>query len=867
MLLSVNQRLARHFNSRFQIVQSAGDALWWETPSILPIRAWLHQLHDEALAQGVSSRVRLPELLRRRHWHRAIDADKRVQLLDTAAATVAAEQAWQLSNAWYCLNDESQYLSDDQFAWQRWRQHYIDLCNEQSVLDDSMLADHLVELIRAGQLGDCLPSEIYLAGFLRITPQQQTLFDALRAVGVRVEAIAVSSPVVPDTRRYVDDSDELFGIAHAVKARLADDKYQSLGVVIPELAKLRGEVTRAFDAVFFPGLSPQEIALTGRPYDISLGTPLNDQSVVRTALMLITLLIEELPARDVSALLMSPYLVGAVAEAGVREKLDRRLREQRVRRIGAEDLLKQLSGGTKLASALRDVLKKRRMKRASPTEWARRFSRWLNGLGWPGSSYGSEEHQAIMAFNECLDELQMIDEGQILSASQVLGELRELLRSRIFQAETPPGVPIQIMGRLESHGIRFDALWITGLDADQWPPSANPTPFLSIAEQKACGIPEASATARFALAEDEFRLWCSSATNVTISCASQREGKELVSASLPDVGLIPSDQAVELPGTIDEVSLVELIRQSAQLSRIEDFFGPPLPRGTKARGGASLFQDQAKCPFRAFARHRLSIRPLEEAGLGLDPRQHGNLLHKAMEVFWTNVRSQERLFAMDETECDEAVVSAIDTAIADEKISSSMAALERPRLKRLILEWLTLSESKREPFTVLETELAMEIEHGGVKMNVTLDRIDEVDGSHVVIDYKTGAGNTALPWGNERIENPQLPLYVLTDENIRGASFAQVVRHNYAFKGIAEDDSKLPKVSVSVRGSEINDWVAWRNHWQGALDIVAKEVRDGLAIVKPMKNACDYCDLKPLCRIDTPTQDPLDEGAREESVT
>ena len=196
-----------------------------------------------------------------------------------------------------------------------------------------------------------------------------------------------------------------------------------------------------------------------------------------------------------------------------------------------------------------------------------------------------------------------------------------------------------------------------------------------------------------------------------------------------------------------------------------------------------------------------------------------------------------------------------------------MAALERPRLKRLILEWLTLSESKREPFTVLETELAMEIEHGGVKMNVTLDRIDEVDGSHVVIDYKTGAGNTALPWGNERIENPQLPLYVLTDENIRGASFAQVVRHNYAFKGIAEDDSKLPKVSVSVRGSEINDWVAWRNHWQGALDIVAKEVRDGLAIVKPMKNACDYCDLKPLCRIDTPTQDPLDEGAREESVT
>ena len=868
VLLSVNQRLARHFNSRYQSIQSAGDALWWETPSILPIRAWLHQLHDEALAQGVSSRVRLPELLRHRHWRRAIDADKRVQLLDTAAAAVAAEQAWQLSNAWHCVNDESQYLSDDQFAWQRWRRHYIDMCNEQSLLDDSMLADHLVELIRAGHLGDCLPSRICLAGFLRVTPQQQTFFDTLRAAGVRIESIPMSSPVVPDTRRYVDDSDELFGIARAVKVRLGDDMGQSLGVVIPELAKLRSEVTRAFDAVFFPGLSPQEIALTGRPYDISLGTPLNDQSVVRTALMLITLLIDELPARDMSALLVSPYLVGATAEASAREKLDRKLREQRVRRIGADDLLAQLSGGSKLAAALRDVLKKRRMKRTSPTEWARRFSRWLHGLGWPGSAYGSEEHQAIMAFNECLDELQMIDEGQVLSASQVLGELRDLSRNRVFQAETPPGVPIQIMGRLESHGIQFDALWIAGLDADQWPPSANPTPFLSIAAQKACGIPEASATTRLALAEDEFRLWCSSATNVMISCASQREGKELVSASLPDIGLINSDHAEEPLANFDDMNLVDLIRQSAQLTRVEDFFGPPLPRGSKARGGASLFQDQAKCPFRAFARHRLAIRPLEEAGLGLDPRQHGNLLHKAMEVFWADVRSQERLFAMDETECDEAVVSAIDEAIAEEKISSSMAALERPRLKRLILEWLTLSESKREPFTVLETEVAMEIEHGGVKMNVTLDRIDEIEGSRVVIDYKTGAGNTALPWGDERIENPQLPLYVLTDDSIRGASFAQVVRHNHAFKGIAEDDSKLPKVSVSVRGSEINDWAAWRNHWQNALDIVAKEVRDGLATVQPMKNACDYCDLKPLCRIDVDAEDPVNEDSHaQESVT
>ncbi len=868
VLLSVNQRLARHFNRRFQIAQSSRDEPWWETPSILPIRAWLHQLHDEALAQGVSTHVRLPELLRHRHWRRAIEADKRLQLLDPAAAAVAAEQAWQLSNAWHCKNDEDQYLSDDQFAWQRWRQAYVDICTDTSLLDDSMLADHIVELLHQGHLVECLPSELWLAGFLRTTPQQQLLIDTLRAVGVLVESVPLGTPVVPESLQYIDDSDELFGIARAVKARLSDDMQQSLGVVIPELAKLRGEVTRAFDSVFFPGLSPREIALTGRPYDVSLGTPLSDQSAVRTALMMITIVIDEIPARDVSALLMSPYLVGAKSEAALREKLDRKLRERRVRRLGADELLKQIPAGSDLGRAFRDALKKLRLKHASSTEWARRFSRLLNELGWPGNSYGSEEHQAIMAFNECLDELQLIDEGQLLSSKQALDELRDLSRNRVFQAETPDSVPIQIMGRLESHGIRFDALWVAGLDADQWPPSGNPSPFLSIAAQKACGIPEASAASRLALAEDEYRLWCASAAIVTVSCAAQRDGKDLVPALLPGDNAMKVDSVDEPLGAVDDMNLVDIIRHSAQVVRIEDFFGPALPRGSKARGGASLFQDQAKCPFRAFARHRLAIRPLEEAGLGLDPRQHGNLLHKAMEIFWTDVRSQERLLAMDEVECDVAITKAIDESIAAEQINGPMAELEKPRLKRLILEWLTLTESKREPFTVLETELEMEIEHGGVTMNVTLDRIDEINGSRVVIDYKTGAGNTALPWGNDRIENPQLPLYVLTDESIRGASFAQVVRHNYGFKGIAEDDSKLPKVSVSVKGSDISDWPAWRKHWQTSLDIVAREVRDGLAVVQPMKNACDYCDLKPLCRIDVASEALADEGAHaQESMT
>jgi len=193
VLLSVNQRLARHFNQCFQNRQLERDELWWETPSILPVRAWLYELHDEALAQGVSTLVRLPELLRHRHWRRAIESDSRLELLDTQAAAVSAEQAWQLSNAWQCFNDEDQYLSDDQFAWQRWQQRYVNVCNEQSLIDDAMLMDHVAELLQAGHLSKALPTEIWMGGFLKVTPQQQRLIDTLQKAGVRVKSVPLSS--------------------------------------------------------------------------------------------------------------------------------------------------------------------------------------------------------------------------------------------------------------------------------------------------------------------------------------------------------------------------------------------------------------------------------------------------------------------------------------------------------------------------------------------------------------------------------------------------------------------------------------------------------------------------------------------------
>jgi len=53
-----------------------------------------------------------------------------------------------------------------------------------------------------------------------------------------------------------------------------------------------------------------------------------------------------------------------------------------------------------------------------------------------------------------------------------------------------------------------------------------------------------------------------------------------------------------------------------------------------ARGGSALFKNQAACPFRAFAAHRLDAYPLDEPVAGLDAAERGSILHAALEFIW-----------------------------------------------------------------------------------------------------------------------------------------------------------------------------------------------------------------------------------------
>lgn len=864
VMLTVNQRLARHQLSRYSQWQMQQGNAWWETPEVLPMRAWLRQLHARALAAGLSSRALLPDLLQQKLWQRCIEQDSHLALLDTVAATRSARTAWELSCAWQCHNPEQGYLSQDQYTWQQWRDRYASLLDAESRVDEASLADHLCDVLQQPAARSLLPDELILCGFLQLPPQLQALVDVLSSVGVAIRHTEHAPRAQVISCDYRDDEQEMLVIAAQMRAELERDPDQSLGLVVPELQKHRSTVMRAFDRVFFPAMSPARIRLQGRPWDLSLGTPLCDAPVVAAALLMLRLGFTEIRGSELSSLLLSPYLKGAVEEARWREQMDRRMRDDRRRFLDLSTWLDALPAGSVLKKPATTWLRQRRRSATTLSDWAARFDDGLSRLGWPGKSVDSEEYQAVTAWMACLDDLQQLDEGEQLGLGDALSLIQRLTRERIFQLDTP-GTPIQIMGRLESHAIAFDCLWVAGLDSEQWPPSGSPSPFLSVDAQKACGIPAASASTRLALAEREFRMWASQAPLLVASHVRQRDGKQLERAGIPCVEAMSAVDSAALESRCDRLLRVPMppdpkvrIQQAGVLESIIDDHGPQLPAGSAVKGGARLFEDQALCPFRAFALHRLSIRPLEEAGLGLDPRQHGTLLHAVLERFWQQVRTRTRLQAMNEEQRLDLVARVVASVLDEVVVPDALKVLEQQRLTQLVDEWLVDCELPREPFEVVALEQRQEIEHGGVIMTVMLDRIDRVGDELLVLDYKTGTSSRIATWADARIVNPQLPLYVLTRDEIEGASFAQVARNRCRFKGVASRDGLLPGVGTKVRRSRGVDehnpapeqWPQWREHWRDALDGVAAEVRQGLATVTPMKQACLHCELNSLCRVD-----------------
>lgn len=829
-VVTPNRRLAAALTADFDACQATRGASVWEAADVLPFGAFVERLWEDALYSALGGA--LPVLLtpaQEQHVWEAILADSGLLVVPQAAAQ--CRDAWLLAHAWRI---RPQGGSDDAAAFAEWVRRYQQ--RTAGHLDAARLPDRVAALLPEKALRK--PRLLVAYAFDILPPQTAAFFEAVAALGAEVRRCEPARREARTLRvAFASGKDELEAAARWARERLEAGS-KRIAIVVPDLAGLRKQVVRVFSRVMAPAFNLPGAPRAAMPFNVSLGERLAAAPLIAAALLLLEACVREIPFARASALIRCPFIAGAESEMAARARLDARLRLELSASVALARLVSGAIDCPQLRRALEALLgcaRERFSGEHSLHEWARHFALALQAAGFPGErALDSDEYQTCAKWQETLGELARL--GRIfpaVSAARALALLSRLCDDTLFQPHSGEA-PIQVLGVLESAGLEFEHLWVSGLTDEAWPLDARPNPFLPVRAQKEAGIPQASAESSLLLDRRITAQWLSAAGEVVLSHPLKEADRELS----------PSPLISDIP--LGEIALPTFPRYRDQIftarGLVPESEGAPPYGATVVRGGTRVLADQAACPFRAFARHRLAAEALEAPGEAPDAADRGVLLHELMRQLWTSLRSSGALGADVTAEIARAAARAVDTV----GLEGRFAALEHERLERLAREWLAL-ERERPPFEVVALEERRVLGAGGLEFSGRIDRMDRLaDGSCALIDYKSASRLTPRQWMEARPDDPQLPLYAVSaNEDIAAVAFARVRAGEMRFMGYARDDGALPGLT------RYDSWDTLLGGWKDELERLARAFAEGDARVDPKRGlqSCRLCDLQPLCRV------------------
>lgn len=858
VVLTVNKRLARQLVRQFDQRQMSSGLTVWSSPPIFSLDAWLAR----QLIRLRPESVLLTEVQSQRLWEDIVAADAVSvgrDLLQVSQAARRACEAHRLLSA-YLTEFTPAEADEEHQAFLRWRKTWQDRQRKNKWLDRADLLPTVTAAITAGHCE--LPPLLVLAGFDDLSPALQKLRDTLAGCDCQVESW--ETPAVPNVGRIrfdaVDMTDEVRNCARWARLRLEHAPQSRVGVVVPQLADYQGQIERIFRAEFDPpaclaGVDGHEA------FTLSLGTPLSAEGVISAALHLLAVT-DSLCMDEISWLLRSPYLGGAHAEWADRARADRSLRQRGRSDWRLANLPRALVGIPRMVVIVEALLASGKgARRRFPGEWAEHFAGLLENCGWPGDrGISSREYQAIHHFKETLGQLASLDRvAEPMPRGEALSILNRLIAETIFQPESGEG-RIQVLGMLEAAGFAFDALWVIGLHERAFPAPPRPNPFLPLTLQSRMHMPHADASRERDFARRLASRLFAAAPEIVVSWPGQLDGAVLRPSPL--LRDLPEGR-LQLAPSCDPFELI--LAAPCLHEQVADDRATPLATSRPITGGTSILTDQALCPFRAFAHHRLHAEQLDTPDIGLDNLARGSLAHGVLERFWRQVRTQTALLDLSPMQQEALLDQATEETLTHYERRSrcdlppKLRTLELRRLQAMVSGWLVL-ERARPPFRVAQIEQWHDAIVGHLKLRTRIDRIDELaDGDLAVIDYKTGRPNPRQ-WLDPRVTEPQLPLYCLDLDSSRiGAVLFAIIRireKECAFKGVARAPDAWPKMSLKAQDSLLAErgWSSFDEvvaHWRVALPALGDAFVAGLAAVDPVdpQQACKYCDLMSLCRI------------------
>jgi probable DNA repair protein len=734
----------------------------------------------------------------------------------------AAMDAWQHCEQWQIHPDEARFSHTPQTQlFQKWWKQFNQRLNLFNAITTQHIIPHLTQHNKK-----LITSALVWVCFDELTPQQTHLQTYLAQQGI-VQYRYDLNKKTPEPLVFAAEQtkEEYEQLVHWIHYQLAQGATK-IGVVVPELQQEYRRIHRLLTHHFDP-----------KQFNISLGEPLSSYPLVAHALTWLELGNECTP-QQADILLHSPYISASEKELVARSQIrqDNKLLEQPCFTLKA--LAESITHSAPKLSTLLGGLPPY-PKKASPDEWVDLFQHRLNNLGFPGDAgLNSAQYQCYRRVIALFDEFRQL--GQVASCFSSLEAsetLKQLAQNTIFQIQKKQA-SIHILGLLEASGCEFDSLWVMGLTDQCLPAKPQLSAFIPVELQHTLQMPYSSAQRELQLAKQILHRFNKGSDETVLSYAKlQGDSPNLPCALINEYAPYSKKEPLDTQ------------KEEHALERYLEEYTVPIKNEERITGGTTLLSNQAKCPFKAFAAHRLvAKKPSPELSDGVDHAIRGTIMHHIMDLLWQKIHSQANLLTTSEHQLEQWIDEAIQRA--NQTLSSAPQAplvqeIEHLRLKRVVLaclEW----DKKRPPFTIQALEQSYAVNLAGLDIKIRVDRLDTVDEKTWVIDYKSALPNTR-PWNEERPQEPQLLLYALLNEQINTLLFLQVKTGAIVCSGFSESKLAIKGIS-SLKKDET--WTNVRTYWQQQLTTLSKEILAGHCPPTPRNNTiCSYCDFKDLCRI------------------
>lgn len=796
-----------------------------DKPRCMPYQAFLNDMYTRVrhTHPHVQHPILLSSLQQRHLWQQILTNQSDYPCNEGLLHEI--QDAWSRCQQWQIdINSPVFSYTPQTHQFQKWHQQLQKTLTNLDAITNEQLVNQLMLYKNVFNT-----STVIWVCFDDYTPQQRLLQQTYNEQGC-IQYYYDLAPKPLTAQRYgaQDRQDEYLQLITWLKCRLAAGD-ERIGVVVPDLQAQHLSLQRLIQRHI-----PQD------KFNISLGKSLTDYPLVTHALTWLRFDKDIVSNHQARMLLHSPYLSGAKYELPLRSQAMHDSKLLQETDIPFPVLLQEFELiAPKLAILLNNLVDY--PKEATPQEWMNIFKTRLTTLGFPGDyPLNSSAYQCFQCFIGLFDELlQLTMICPLMTAQAALDALEKAAQSTVFQIRKAT-TTIQIQGLLEASGCTFDSVWVCGLTDQCLPQKTNLSAFIPLDLQREHHMPHAVSAREFQLAQQLLQR---------LQFGSQRSvfSYPRITGDIPNM---PSPLITALP--IFEINeQPQLTPIVARLVRCEETYALPLLASEIASGGTSLLGNQAKCPFRAFAAHRLHAKAELKSSTGPDLSERGQMLHRVMELLWRHLGSQEQLNKTSREELsnliETSILDALTPFIKNRLLSFSqlVQSVELSRLQRLVtasLEW----EKQRPPFVVEALEQTFTLNLAGIDFRVRIDRLDKLESNNKwVIDYKTSIP-IAKPWNEERPESPQLLLYALLDDQINALLFIQLKTGRLTCNGLSEEVMPIKGINNLKKNER---WIDYREQWHQQLTALSHEFSIGYCPPKPSRSStCEQCEYQNLCR-------------------